>query len=132
MANTLARQVAATSSNIQYTKAFRKIKEKEERKVIVINLAISGHIKSIRYLLEVCNTQKTKRIGNRRQNATIHNQLHQRQKFSSNSRKYFLNKNKHRKWNSSRSSNECDFFPYRNDGHLQRNRKTNENDWIRG
>jgi hypothetical protein len=37
MANTLARQVAAASSNIQYTKAFRKIKEKEERKAIVIN-----------------------------------------------------------------------------------------------
>jgi hypothetical protein len=51
-------------------------------------------------LLEVCNTQKTKRMENQFQYATIYHQLHQRQKFSSNNWKYFLNKNEHRKRNS--------------------------------
>jgi uncharacterized protein YktA (UPF0223 family) len=37
IANTLTRQFAAASSNKQYTKTFRKIKEKEKRKEIVIN-----------------------------------------------------------------------------------------------
>jgi hypothetical protein len=45
-----------------------------------------------RNCLTVCKPQNT-RIENQCQNATIYNQLHQRQKFSSNSWKYFLNKN---------------------------------------
>jgi hypothetical protein len=57
-------------------------------------------------------------MENRRQYATFYNQLHQRQKFSSNNWKYFLNE--HQKRNSSRSSNKCDIFPYRNNGQLQR------------
>jgi hypothetical protein len=59
-------------------------------------------------------------MENRRQYATFYNQLHQRQKFSSNNWKYFLNRNEHRKRNSSRSSNKCDIFPYCNDGQLQK------------